>query len=116
MEFRHPRIGEEIEAIGGYYLFTKEEILEHDSGRILYLVGCAVADRSCCGPAGCGYAVVAGYIVSLRHAGHGEDPGVSILDPVPEARQHEVARTVKSREGVGQVQFLREDGQRSVVF
>ena len=116
MEFRHPCIGEEIEAIGGHYLFTKEEILEHESGRILYLVGCAVTDRSCCGPAGCGYAVVAGYVVSLHGAGHVENTSVSIIDPVPEALHEQIARIVRLREGVGQVQFVLEGGQVKVVF
>ncbi len=116
MEFRHPLIGQEIEAIGGHYVFTKEEILEHESGRILYLVGCAVADRSCCGPAGCGYVVVAGYIVSLHQAGGGGNTSASILDPVPEALHEQIARTVRLREGVGQVQFLLEDGLRKTLF
>lgn len=116
MEFRHPRIGEEIEAIGGHYLFTKEEILNHESGKILYLVGCAVTDRSCCGLSGCGYAVVAGYIVSLHHTIQEDNASVSTLNPVPEALHEKIARTVRSREGVGQVQFLLENGQRNIVF
>lgn len=116
MEFHHPRLGEEVEAIGGHYLFIKEEILDHPLGRILYLVGCAVTDRSCCGPSGCGYAVVAGHIASLRYTRDSGDRPVSILHPVSERFHEDVARVLRSREGVGQVQFLLEDGQRRVLF
>lgn len=116
MEFRHPRIGEEIEAIGGHYLFTKEEIFDHPSGPILYMVGCAVTDRSCCGAAGCGYAVVAGYVVSLGHAGQKNNAPVSILNPIPPEHHEPIAREIRHREGVGQVQFLLEDGGYRVIF
>ncbi len=116
MEFRHPRIGEEVEAIGGHYVFTKEEILEHESGPILYFVGCAVADRSCCGPAGCGYAVVAGYVISLHHTEHEGNRLFSDLAPVPETLHQGIAQAIKSCEGVSQVQFVLEGGKMRVVF
>lgn len=116
MDFVHPRIGEEVEAIGGYYLFIKEEIIDHPSGRILYLVGCAVTDRACCGPSGCGYAVVAGRIMSLHSGRTDGDRPVSSLEPLPPILHDEIARYVRSREGVSQVQFLLEDGQRAVLF
>lgn len=116
MRYRHPRIGEEVEAIGGHYVFTKEAVLEHETGNILYFVGCAVTDRSCCGPGGCGYAVVAGYVVSLScDDAQGSQP-FSDLAPVPETLHEEVARAIKFREGLSQVQFLQEGGRMRVVF
>lgn len=116
MEFEHPRINEEVEAIGGHYIFLKEELLEHVSGSILYLVGCAVTDRSCCGTAGCAYAVVAGRVVDLRTRKADGDAWISVVEPVPEEFHEEIACFIRSREGIAQVHFLMEGRDRKVLF
>jgi hypothetical protein len=64
--FTHPQLGEEVHAVSGHYVLTREECMEIHGRKILYLAGYAVADGSCCGNAGCGYAVVAGFIVAYR--------------------------------------------------
>jgi hypothetical protein len=116
VEFVHPELGVEVEAIGGYYLFTREEMLDHSVGRILYLVGCAVTDRSCCGPAGCSYAVVTGRIVSLRYCLREDGRSVSIMDPIEESLYEDLAKAIRLKEGVSQVHFLCENGGSRVMF
>jgi hypothetical protein len=116
MEFVHPRLGEMVEAIGGHYLFNKEDGLDHGRGNIIYFVGYAVTDRACCGLSGCGYAVVAGHIVSLRYRINEENRFISILNPVEEDLYGEVAKAIRLREGVSQVLFLCEDGGSKVLF
>ena len=72
MDFIHPLMNEQVLAIGGYYTIAKEEKLVYKDREVLYLVGYAVLDNSCCGPGGCGYAIVPGYIVDW-HAGKTQD-------------------------------------------
>jgi hypothetical protein len=116
VEFVHPQLGEEVEAIGGHYLFTREESLDHPAGRILYFVGYAVLDRSCCGPAGCSYAVVTGRIVSLRFCLREDGRPVSIMDPIEESLYEDLAKAIRWKEGVSQVHFLCENGGSRVMF
>ncbi len=115
MEYAHPPLGEAVEAVGGYYVFTREAVLDHPTGPVLYHVGCAVTDRSCCGLSGCGYAVVAGRILVQRTTTQGS-VRMSTVEPVPEALHEEVARDICAREGVTQVHFLLEDKGVRVIF
>ena len=85
-------------------------------GSILYLVGYALADTSCCGTAGCGYAIVAGHVSSLRSGLAPDNRPISVLSPVSEQFYGDVARVIAQREGVGQVHFLLENGGVKVWF
>jgi hypothetical protein len=116
VEFAHPELGVEVKAIGGHYLFTREETLDHPAGQVLYLVGYAVTDRSCCGPAGCIYAVVTGRIVSLRFCMREDGRPVSIIDPIEESLYEDLAKAIRLKEGVSQVHFLCENGGSRVMF
>ena len=116
MEFVHPLLGVGVDAIGGHYFFVKEEELDHRTGKILYLVGYAVTDRSCCGLSGCGYAVVAGRIRSLRNSLSHDKRPVSTVDPIEEKLFDEVAKAIRMKEALAQVQFLCEGGGTKVLF
>ena len=61
-DFIHPNLGQEITAIGGHYVFNNERRLSFDGRDVLYLVGYAVVDTSCCGVGGCAYAMVPGVV------------------------------------------------------
>ncbi|HHO77170.1 MAG TPA: hypothetical protein ENN05_12195 [Deltaproteobacteria bacterium] len=116
MDFVHPVLNEEVLGIGGHYMFIREDLIDHSAGDILYLVGYALTDTSCCGVGGCGYALVAGHIVCL-HVRLGEDNRhISMLSPVQERFYPEVGRAVAYKEGVGQVHFLLETGEMKVWY
>jgi hypothetical protein len=115
MEYAHPPLGEAVEAVGGYYVFIREAVLDHPTGPVLYHVGCAVTDRSCCGLSGCGYALVAGRILAQRTVPQGS-MRMSTVEPVSETLHEEVARAICAREGVTQVHFLLENKGVRVIF
>jgi hypothetical protein len=116
VEFVHPQLGVEVEAIGGHYLFFREEGIDHPKGRILYLVGYAVTDRSCCGPTGCGYAIVPGFIISPRYCLREDGRTISLVDTIEEELYEDVAKAIRMKEGVSQVHFLCENGGSRVMF
>ncbi len=105
--YTHPRLGEEVEAISGYYVPEREERMEIGDREVLYVVGYAVVDSSCCGMGGCGYAMVAGYVVRWRHATDADGFTISEVEPVGnEVEINEIKKVIFERENVNQVNFL----------
>lgn len=116
MEYVHPALNEEITAIAGHYTLISEEILPHENGEILYFVGYAHMDTSCCGFKGCGYAIVPGHVAALRSARTPDGRSVSQVVPVEERLHREITRTIKERHGVSQVHFVLEGGEKRVLY
>ena len=116
MEYVHPILNEEISAIAGHYTLIREEILHHESGPVLYFIGYAQMDTSCCGFKGCGYAIVAGRVVSLRCAKTPDDRVVSQIAPIEETLHQEIARVIREKQGVSQVHFTLASGDKKIVY
>ena len=106
MEYTHPRLNEPVTAIGGHYVFVKEERLPLRGREVFYLVGYALFDTSCCGVGGCGYALVPGFVVEWKIRTGEDGRPVSRVEPVrDEATRREVERLIREREPVHQVTF-----------
>ena len=106
-DFPHDPLDQEIDAISGHYVLTAEHRVPYEGRELLYLVGYAVVDTSCCGVGGCGYALVPGFLV--RYHAHTDDRGrpVSRVEPIrDEALRAEIQRFVLQREQVTQCNFL----------
>jgi hypothetical protein len=102
----HPELHQEVTAIGGHYMFVKEACLPFRGREVLYLVGYAVFDTTCCGPGGCAYALVPGYVVQWKHSTDQDGRAVSLVEPIrDEAVQREIARCIERVDMVHQVQF-----------
>ncbi|MDP7111772.1 MAG: hypothetical protein QGH45_07405 [Myxococcota bacterium] len=54
----HEPLDTEVTAVAGHYVLTREERLEVGGRELLYVLGHAIFDTSCCGMGGCGYALV----------------------------------------------------------
>lgn len=107
MDYEHPELEREVAAIGGRYLFVKEVCLPFMGREVLYHVGCAVADTSCCGAGGVAYARVAGFVESWQYRQTAGGRPVSRVTPIESPRvRAELARRVKQGEGVHQVSFV----------
>ena len=106
IDFIHPGLNETVKAIGGEYVFIKEEVLSYQDQDVLYLVGCALFDTTCCGTGGCCYARVPGFIRRLRYRINGDGRPVSRVAPIADPlAQKEIRRAIGSRETVQQVEF-----------
>ena len=105
-DFAHPQLGQEVTAIGGHYVFGKEIRMPYHSREILYFVGYAVLDSTCCGVGGVAYVLVAGFIKQWKINRNQNDCFISqietICDPVV---QKEVRSLIQKREMVHQVTF-----------
>lgn len=105
--YHHQPLNQEIQAIGGSYILMKEVRLPLDNREVLYQVGCAMVDRSCCGTGGCGYAVVQGVIRKWQFRQDGNGLPVSEVERIEDEREEQRLRDIiRMKEGVQQVNFL----------
>ena len=106
-EYVHDQLDNEVNAIGGWYIMTKEAQLPFQDKRVFYLTGHAQFDSTCCGVGGCSYAVVQGFIVKwkTKKNEHGIDVSqiVPISDPV---LQKEIKTLIMRDEVISQVVFI----------
>lgn len=116
MKYIHPHLNCKVDAIGGHYLLSSEGVLDINDERILYFTGHAVTDRACCGAGGCGYAIVAGYIIAYRSSITGDGRYISEIMPVPEPRLDDITGILKKKEGVNQIHFLTPQNVYKIMF
>ena len=104
--FTHPNLGREVTAIGGHYMFGKEIRMSYESREILYFVGYAVLDSSCCGVGGVAYVLVAGFVRQWKYKKNHGDCFVSQIETIGDQTiQKEVRSMIQKKEMVNQVTF-----------
>ena len=105
-DFVHPVLNEEVRTISGHYILSQEKRLSYNGREVLYYLGCAMVDASCCGPGGCTYAMVPGYIEQWKYRVNSDDRWVTQVKPLRDkAEQEKLRRLIKEKEPVQQVNF-----------
>jgi hypothetical protein len=106
IDFIHPVLNKAVRTISGHYILSQEKRLSYNGRLVLYLIGCAVVDASCCGPGGCTYALVPGYLKEWKYKTGRDDLFVSRVEPIRDADvQSEIRRLILKKESVQQVNF-----------
>ena len=106
VEYIHRGLNQQITAIGGHYVLVKEARLPYAGQEILYLVGHAAFDSTCCGTGGCAYALVPGFVASWRGSRTGDGLAISRIVPIRDAEtQNKIRRLIERSETVQQVHF-----------
>ncbi|UCF90914.1 MAG: hypothetical protein JSW39_21920 [Desulfobacterales bacterium] len=105
-DFVHPQLNQEITAIGGYYVVTREVRLPFRRREVLCLIGYAVVDSSCCGAGGCAFARVAGFILNWKYKYNPDSRPLSYVEPIRDpAVRKEIQQLIGRQETVHQVNF-----------
>ena len=105
-DFVHPVLGREVTAIGGHYVFGKEIRMPYNGRQLLYLVGYAVLDSTCCGAGGCAYVLVPGFLRQWKYKKNQEKCLISKMDPIRDPSvQKDIRRLIQKKEMVFQVTF-----------
>ena len=105
--FSHPKLNQQITAIGGKYILLKEDRLTFEGEEILFLTGVAVFDSTCCGAGGASYAVVPGFVRKWEYKTDDDGNQVSLVEPVLNDHIREKIKSmILKKETVYQVDFL----------
>ena len=67
----------------------KEVKLKHNNREVLYVIGQAVIEASCCGGGSCGYAIVPGYILNWQNKTNEAGLPVSEVEPISDKATQE---------------------------
>jgi hypothetical protein len=106
-EYVHQELNQEVTAIGGRYLLVKEGRLPFQGREVLYLVGHAAFDTTCCGVGGCAYALVPGFIQDWKSGTNEDGLTVSQVESIHDTNaQQKLQRLIQKQEMVHQVIFL----------
>jgi hypothetical protein len=106
LPYVHHSLNQEVTAIGGHYILVKEARLPYRGREVLYLVGHAAFDTSCCGSGGCAYALVPGFVVRWQSSRTADDLAISEIEPVRDPGiRNDIRRLIEKQETVQQVMF-----------
>jgi hypothetical protein len=105
-DYIHPVLNEEIRTISGHYILSRKNRLRFNDRQVLYFIGCAVVNSSCCGTGGCAYALVPGYIRQWKYKLKAGNLAVTRVELIRDKDdRHELRLLIKEKEGVQQVNF-----------
>jgi len=106
VDYDHEILNKENETISGHYALTHEVRLPFRGREILYVVGYAEIDTSCCGTGKIMYALVPGFIVTWRDLKQ-DGSAVSRVELIgDENLRAEIEDLIRQQEIVNQVNFL----------
>ncbi len=100
IEYIHPVLNEQVIAIGGHYILTKEEKIDFCGRQVLYQFGVGVFDTTCCGSGGCAYVTVLSWKERKNKEGHYVSKIEKITD---ESEQKEINKIIHRKELAQQV-------------
>ncbi len=107
LNYVHHELNEEITAIGGHYVTTKEYRIPVDNREALVTVGYGVMDTTCCGTGGCAYATVHGYVEKWKSETNEDGLEVTRVMPIRDEQiQKKLKSSILNSEQVQQVNFL----------
>ena len=106
-KYTHLDIGKDVEiGIADYYTPEKEVRLKHNGREVLYVVGSAEVEASCCGAGSWKYAIVPGYIVNWQNTKNETALPVSEVELIQdEEAQSSLRHIIESNENASLISF-----------
>lgn len=106
LEYTHLKTNEDVTCIAGHYTPLKEIRLPFDGREVLYVVGQAAIESSCCGVSCWGYVLVPGYVISWQTRTNEAGLPVSEVEPVSErVAQDKISQIINEIESIPHVEF-----------
>ncbi len=106
-KYTHLELNKDQKCIAGYYTPLKEVRLKYDNHEVLYVVGHAEIESSCCGAGSYGYVLVPGYIISWQNERNKDGLPVSEVEPVSDkASQNNIRGIIREADHILQIEFL----------
>ena len=107
-EYIHPELNKRVDSFGGGYSFIEERKFPYRGREVLFSVGIANLEASCCGSWGCGFIKVPGYVLSWKTRVEKEGQVLSEIERVEDQEsQREIRRILEEKfPGFSQIEFL----------
>ena len=106
LDYTHLPVDEDVTCVAGYYTPLKEVRLKYNGREVLYVVGQAVIESSCCGIGCWGYVLVPGYIINWQEQANDAGLPVSEVEPISDKTvQASIRRIITEAESIPQVEF-----------
>ena len=106
LEYVHQKLDEDSRSPAGFYTPEKEVRLRYNGRDILYVVGHAVMDSSCCGIGRWVYVIVPGYIVNWQSKTNEAGLPVTEVEPIPDkATRDTIKKIIEETESISQIEF-----------
>jgi hypothetical protein len=104
--YTHAKLNDEVHSISGYYCPRIENRLSYNGKEVLYVVGQATVDNSCCANGCWEYALVPGYILHWQSGTDEAGQPVSEVEPIRDSEtKAAISQIIKDSAGVHQVDF-----------
>jgi hypothetical protein len=105
-KYTHLPLHKDVEALAGYYTPLKEGRLKYHGREVLYIVGQAAVDSSCCGAGNYRYVIVPGYIINWQKEKNEAGLPVTEVETISDKTSlEEMAAIIRDTEHISQVEF-----------
>ena len=92
IEYTHPELDREVRSIAGYYVPVEEHVLPYNEREVIYILGSACIEASCCGSKDWLYIQVPGFLVRKHiRSGEGTLP-VSEIETIQDKEDRDAIR------------------------
>jgi hypothetical protein len=108
LEYTHSELNESLPSLAGHYTLQKEVRLSYNNREVLYVVGQAVIEASCCSSGNWAYIFVPGYIVNWQYKTNEADRLVSEVEPIPasdSATRAGISQIIIKAESISRIEF-----------
>ncbi|MBI5968245.1 MAG: hypothetical protein HY882_10370 [Deltaproteobacteria bacterium] len=107
-EYIHPELNRRVEFFGGGYILVEEGRIDYQGKEVLYFLGLAGIEASCCGRGGCAFIKVPGYIRFWKKKINESGQAVSEVERIAaEDSQKEIRKILEEKHpGFKQIEFL----------
>ena len=105
-DYAHQALNRQYGGPSGYYTPRREVLLDYRGRQVLYILGHAVVESSCCGSGNWDYALVPGFVVNWRWGTNQAGLLVSSIEPIEGSETvKDLASLIESREKTGCITF-----------
>ena len=107
-EYIHPELNKQVEFFGGGYSFIEEGKLAYRGKEVLYSLGIANMEASCCGMRGYAFIKVPGYVLSWRKRIDEDGRALSEIEKIEDEESQRAIRKILEEKfpGFSQIEFL----------
>jgi hypothetical protein len=107
-KYVHPELNFPVELFSGAYVLVEEGKVNYQGKEVLYLLGFAGVEASCCGRGGWAFIKVPGYLCSRRKSFNEAGQPVSYIERInDEGSQREIRKILKEKyPAFAQVEFF----------